>query len=129
MDYDAPLYPRFLVGHRAERAEFRHSDAGGRPVDASAEGDTARSERITRLQDARLADGERLPPPVAPAAALDDWLIRNPQQRLGPFGKALAEKGAEAIPKMVTQSPGRPPSGDDVMTRQGRLPAGVVRVF
>jgi hypothetical protein len=98
----------FGIGMHAGRAEFRHGDISGRPVDASTEGDTARSERITRLQDRRLADGERTVPPAEPAAALAEWFARHPDQRLGKFGVALAERGGEMVPRMILDTPDHP---------------------
>jgi hypothetical protein len=100
--------PAFLVGCRAGVAEFRSSDVHGRLVDASTEGETQRRERIEKLQARREADGPREAPPVAPAAALAEWFARHPMQRMGRFGQALAERGAEMVPVMILDTPARP---------------------
>jgi hypothetical protein len=112
------------VGVRA----FTPSDVTGRPVDVSGETETVRRDRITKLQDRRDAEGYRDGPPSAsPARVLAEWLIAEPSMRDSAFGRALAEKGAAVIPRMVVEAPGRP-ADYSAMTRRGQQPAGVTPV-
>jgi hypothetical protein len=117
----------FGIGLNAPRLQFRHMDVTGREVSASAEGDTARSERIGKLQDIRLASGARVAPPTSPVAVLAEWLAAEPLMRDSAFGRALAEKGAAVIPRMVVEAPGRP-ADYSAMTRRGQQPGGVTPV-
>jgi hypothetical protein len=120
--------PTFRIGQRAEHAEFRHSDVHGNvisPAAATAEGETARAERIRKLAALRDASGPREAPPASPRAVLAEWLVANPLARTGAFGRALAEKGEEAVPRMVIELPGRPPAGDALIGRPRRMAAGV----
>jgi hypothetical protein len=75
--------PAFGIGINAGGAEFRgHTDANGRPVDASGETDTARRERIEALQSRRDAAGYRDGPPSAsPAAIINECRLRDPIAR------------------------------------------------
>lgn len=114
------------VGLNAPRAEFRGSDIHGRPVDPVAEGETARTERISKLQARRVADGERTVPPVSPAEMLGEYFRLNPSARTGKLGTVLGERYAELLPSLLIELPGRPPEVYGTIYQRGRQVAGVV---
>lgn len=118
--------PAFLVGLRANGVSFRSSDLHGRPVDPAAEGETARSERIGKLQARRVADGERTVPPVAPAEMLGEYFRLNPSARTGKLGTVLGERYAELLPALLIELPGREPEVYGAIYQRGRLVAGTV---
>ncbi len=66
--------PTSRVGLNVHRAEFRASDADGRPVDPATEGDTQRSERVWRLQDRWTPEA----PSAEPADVLREWIAASP---------------------------------------------------
>ena len=82
--------PTFRVGMSANGVQFRHSDVNGRPIDVSAEGDTARSERIWHLQD-RWMPHE--PPSCNSNDILAEWMAQSPENRLSKFAQNIAEHG------------------------------------
>ena len=125
--------PAFRAGLRAStRAEFRHSDVHGRPIDPAAETETARAERIRMLQDRRTADGPRSAPATSPAGILAELITRDPQSRMSRFAAHLAEfpelmpRGGRA-PARPAADPGRPGPGDGGGER-GRGEPGMDRV-
>src|SRR5260370_855752 len=75
----------FGIGRNAGGAEFRSSDANGRPVDAAAETETQRAERIRALQDQRLAAGPREMPRADAASVLTEWMAARPANPTAAF--------------------------------------------
>ena len=120
--------PAFRAGlHASTRAEFRHSDVHGRPIDPAAETETARAERIRMLQDRRTADGPRSAPATSPAGILAELITRDPQSRMSKFAAHLAEF-PELMPRADVLLPGRPLTPGGLAQEMGAVSAaGAIR--
>jgi hypothetical protein len=97
------------IGMNAAGVQFRgHTDANGRPVDASGETETQRRERIEALQSRRDAAGYReAPPSASPAAIINECRLRDPAGYGAGLAAGIAE-GRYPLPVLVVESPGRP---------------------
>lgn len=101
---DYPADRVFGVGIRAARAEHRSTDFAGRPVDPSAETETARTERIRALQDRWVP---RDLPSAEPLDVLSEWMAASPSNRMSRFAMNLAEH-----PEMLPQAEIEPHPGE-----------------
>ncbi len=104
----------FRVGLGASnRAEFRSTDVNGKPVDAAAETETARSERIRALQDRWVP---RELPSADPADCLREWMAASPANRMSAFAMHLAEH-PEMMPAAESEAPGKAPEPGGLLER------------
>jgi hypothetical protein len=117
-DYDGPV---FRAGIHAWRAEFRSSDAAGRPVDAAAETPTQRTERILALQDRRAAQGPREAPAADAESVWSEWL-RDPQHRMSVIGKEWATRCP--VECETEPLPGQAPVPGGLLERMARTRRG-----
>ena len=107
----------FRVGLAAERAEFRASDYAGRPVDAAAETETQRTERIRALQDRWT---ERQLPSAEPAECVAEWMAASPDNRMSAFAARLAEN-PDMMPQAESEPlPGQAPRPGGLLETMGR---------
>lgn len=113
--------PVFRAGWHAERAEFRSTDANGRPVDPAAETDTARTDRIRALQDRRLAEGGRAVPSAEPTAVLTEWMAQSAANRMSGLSQWVAEHGRLPVSVEMEPLPGRAPGEPGGAPRPGGL--------
>jgi len=88
--------------------EFRASDEYGRPVDVSAETPTQRTERIERLQQLRIAAGERMAPPVEPVSVMREWMA-NPANRQSALAARIAQDPSLMPRAELEPGPGQSP--------------------
>jgi hypothetical protein len=98
--------PVFAVGILAQRAEHRSTDIAGRPVDPRTEGDTARAERIWQLQDRWQPHAF---PSADPVTVMQEWMARDPANRMSAFAMKLAEDPSLMPVAEVEPHPGERP--------------------
>lgn len=123
--------PTFRIDWHAERAEFRHSDTAGRPVDPGPGAHDlvtvpdpdnpgkkkvvpctcSSCNRVNALQDLRLShQGEREVPSAESGAVMTEWMAQSAANRMSGFARAIAE-GRASLPAVELETlPGREPS-------------------
>ena len=122
--WDGPL---FGVGLNVGRAEFRSTDLAGSPVDVAAETETARTERVLKLQDRRVADGPREGPlSASPVAIINELCMHDPDMRMSAFVLRLAQDPS-LVPVMAIEAPGRPSPDMAAFARMNRSGPGTIQ--